>query len=45
MNAILTYLANMICNYGKWGAGLLSNHGMHEFEVPEELMNTQFTNK
>lgn len=34
----LQKLANGICSYGTWGAGMPSCHGIFEAEVPAELI-------
>ena len=37
---LLRKVANGICMYGAWGAGMPSCHGIFEAEVPAELMDS-----
>lgn len=37
LSSLLTTIIDLLCAYGRWGAGLPSCHGSYEPAVPKEL--------
>ena len=38
LNSLLVAMTDLLCEYGRWGAGLPSCHGSFEPSVPQELV-------
>lgn len=37
LSSLMEMMTGLLCDYGRWGAGLPSCHGSYEPSVPQEL--------